>query len=225
MGISNTVDRIDITKRYGNVKTRYVSYANKAACESRLKIKPYVKKDGEPLNILLGHSGFPNDNHISVLKKLKKYADQNICVHIVLSYGDAGYIEKVKQYAVETLGGKANIISERMPYDEYLEMLSKIDVAVLDGTKSYALGNLGALLFLEKKMVLNIKGVLKEAFDVDGIPYITTEDIGALSFEDFARPFVYEKANNGIKYKQYEHYVQNWKNLFDELDAASRKAN
>lgn len=216
VGIANAVDKIDISSRYPGIKTFFVPYVNKSACETRLQYKPSPKKEGSPINVLIGHSGFPNDNHIKIIKDLSKFRDENIRLYLVLSYGDSEYIKRVVDIAKKTFGDKAIIIDEYMPYDEYFKMLSKMDIGVLDGVKSYALGNLGALLFLKKKIVLNRDGIIKKAFDSENVPHLCSDEIGSLTFEEFSQPITYTNKNS-IQYKEYSDYVENWKFLLDEL--------
>ncbi len=216
IGIANTVDKIDISSRYPGVKTFFVSYVNKTSCETRLQFKSTPKKAGAPINVLIGHSGFSNDNHIKIIKDLSKFRDENIRLYLVLSYGDREYIKRVVDFAKKTFGDKAIIIDEHMPYDEYFKMLSKMDIGVLDGVKSYALGNLGALLFLKKKLVLNRDGVIKKAFDSENVPHLCSDEIGNLTFEEFSMPVTYTQ-NNSMQYEEFAKYIENWKFLLDEL--------
>ena len=106
--------------------------------------------------MLLGHSGIQNDNHISILKELKKFEDKKLHINLVLSYGDDIYVASVIDYVKKTWReDKVTINTKKMSAQDYYSFLKSMDIAILDGKKSYALGNIEALLFFKKTIYLN----------------------------------------------------------------------
>lgn len=213
IGVSNIVDRISVSQILRKeVAIKIVPYP------SNLNILNYVVQEHEGINILLGHSGYPNDNHIGLLTKLEKYRNEDIHIYTILSYGDKEYIGEVEKYVKTNWSDKTTIIKNMLPYEEYVKFLSKIDIAIMDGMKSYALGNLFLLINMKKKIVLNSKGILAKAFDEIKIPYLTTDDLGKYSPDILFEPFEYE---NGIplefKFRTLEENKEIWKDLLSYL--------
>ena len=147
--------------------------------------------DADALNILLGHSGFPEDSHIEILKKLEKYHDENIRVWIGFGYGDPEYMPEVEAYVAENWSDKATILTDMMPFNKYNDFLNRMDVAILNGKLSYALGNIYHLIKKKKKLIVNKDGIIRKAFDLDHVPYRTTDTAFDVSFEEFAAPLAY----------------------------------
>lgn len=142
-----------------------------------------------PIKIMIGHSAFPFLNHIEMLKKLQTYRDENICVSLVLAYGHAVYKETVLKTALELFGSdKVEIIDKTLSYDDYVEYIKTIDIAVLDFTHQSALGNFYLLNYFGKKMYLNEQGILYKCCTIEGIKTYKTSQIGLISFQDFVEP-------------------------------------
>jgi len=218
IGIANTVDKIDISEKYGNVRTFDMDYSSSDMYDKLLELKNKQVKT-QTLNILIGHSGYSMDSHIEILKSLQKYKEENICIYLVLSYGDLEYISTVEKYVKEEWPEKCIVIKEMMPSVEYAKFLNEISIAIFDGKASYALGNIAMLLTLEKKIFLNRNGVIKRAFDEQKIPYECTDNICKMDFNAFIESFSYSNCkNNDLEIKSYTRLVSNWKKVFDELN-------
>ena len=221
IGIADTVDRLNMVERYGEVRTMHVAYAGRGNFDSLIDARN-IKKDGDCLNVMIGHSGFSNDNHIGVMTSLERFSDRNMRIYMVLSYGEEDYIKKVREYVDEKWSGKVVIIDKFMPYGEFASLLGQMDVAIFDGRASYALGNIGMLLFLEKKIFLNPDGVIRRAFDLEDVPYALTDSIEKMTFDEFSAPIEYKNANNNLAVKSYEENIADWKAILAELDLAEK---
>ena len=150
-----------------------------------------IEFDSSALNIMLGHSGVSREHHIEMLGKLKAYKDRNIRIYLSMGYGVEEYMQEVKDYVSRTWADKVTIVSKMMPLDQYYSYLWNIDLAIFDGLESYALGNICPMIEMGKKFVVNPQGVIRQAFDRDNVPYLTTDTAFDLPFEEFARPAVY----------------------------------
>lgn len=106
------------------------------------------------INILLGNSADPSNNHIEVLEKLKSYAGENIKIYCPLSYGDQSYAHRVSGYGGSLFGEKFIPLRNFMPIEEYNELLAKIDIAIFNHKRQQGMGNIVALLGLGKKVYL-----------------------------------------------------------------------
>lgn len=219
IGIANIVDEIEIREKFGNIKTFQIPYVDdgKRGLESVLKD---IKKDGHiGVNVLVGHSGWATNKHITVMQELEKYKQENMIIYLILSYGEPNYIKVVKEYVKNNWDDNVIMIEKFMSYSEYIELLNKMDIAIFDYERSYALGNIQILINLRKKIFLNKKGVIKRAFDLEHVPYECTCDIKYMNYEKFTKPVDYQEYG-AYSWDQinYSTYVEKWKTMLNELD-------
>jgi hypothetical protein len=120
------------------------------------------------INILLGNSADPTNNHIEVLDNLKCYADESIRIYCPLSYGDQSYAQKVSYYGSSLFGEKFIALRDFMPLNKYNELLAEIDIAIFNHNRQQGMGNTTSLLGMGKKVFIQ-EGVT---------PYMMFESIG-----------------------------------------------
>jgi hypothetical protein len=171
-------------------------------------IKP---KAHTTVNIQLGNSADPTNNHIDVLKQLKKYKDEDIKIFVPLSYGDQEYAKEVIKYGKSIFEDKFVTLTEFMPFEKYLEFLGEIDIAIFAHKRQQAMGNTITLLGLGKKVYMRsditpwklFKDIDVKFFDVDNIEIdLIDEKI---------------KKQNQQKIKEYfseKNYLKQLQNLF-----------
>lgn len=211
---SNYIDLLDIQRYYGDVKTVPLPYPE----ESKKISVNCCSSSKEPLNIMVGHSGYKADNHINILELLKKFKNENICIYLIFSYADSAYMKKVVEYVDANWPQKVKIITEFMPYSEYENFCSKMDIAIFDYVNSYAIGNVSLLLSLRKKLFFNRNGLWHKAFSDKNAPHMCTDELSTMSFEEFKKPLVYTKEKyEGLDYEPFEIQMSYWKNLLTYL--------
>lgn len=113
-----------------------------------------VKKDKSEVYIQVGNSASPANNHIEIFKRLQKYKEKPIKVICPLSYGNTNYSEKVIKEGKRFFGENFMAITEFIPFENYLELLAKIDIAIFNHNRQQALGNITTLLGLGKKVYI-----------------------------------------------------------------------
>jgi len=111
-------------------------------------------KDDNALNILVGNSANPSNNHQEIIDRLAPYCHRNIFVCAVLSYGGPEHADSVRKYGKEKIGNKFTSLDSLMPLKVYLEFLSKIDVAIFNHNRQQAMGNTIFLLGNGKKVFI-----------------------------------------------------------------------
>jgi hypothetical protein len=126
---------------------------------------PVLVMPHEGINILLGNSADPSNNHIDALDKLRPYAADNINIFCPLSYGDAEYAKQVADYGKSIFSDKFNPLLEFMRFDEYKKLLAKIDIAFFNHKRQQAMGNIITLLGLGKKIYLRTETTSWKFFD------------------------------------------------------------
>ncbi|WPP47387.1 TDP-N-acetylfucosamine:lipid II N-acetylfucosaminyltransferase [Pseudomonas sp. AN-1] len=113
-----------------------------------------ISSHKKTINIQVGNSADPSNNHIEALKKLLPYKDSDIKIHVPLSYGDQAYASTVIRQGSEWFGEKLKPLTDFMPLEEYLELLGDIDIAMFNHRRQQAMGNTITLLGLGKKVFL-----------------------------------------------------------------------
>lgn len=110
-----------------------------------------LKEQGDIINIQIGNSATQTNHHIDCINLIKKYS--NIKTFIPLSYGDLEYAKEVEIYAKEHLDDVV-ILESFMPFNEYMQMLACIDIAIFNQNRQQGMGNIFVLLALGKKIYL-----------------------------------------------------------------------
>lgn len=113
-------------------------------------------KTGSVINILVGNSGDPTNNHLDVFEKLLSYKNENLMIYCPLSYGgiDDGYAIQIAKKGSEMFGDKFVALIDFMPFAEYLKFLGQIDIAIFAHKRQQAMGNTITLLGLGKKVYI-----------------------------------------------------------------------
>lgn len=135
------------------------------------------QKQHTDINILVGNSADPSNNHLEVFDKLEAFKYQDIKIYTPLTYGDQVYAQSIISQGKQRFGDRFEALTEHMLFNQYLEFLGKIDIAIFNHRRQQAIGNAIALLGLGKKVYLDpvstLNGVFKEfeitVFDVNDV--------------------------------------------------------
>ncbi|MBD3655373.1 MAG: TDP-N-acetylfucosamine:lipid II N-acetylfucosaminyltransferase [Marinobacter sp.] len=106
------------------------------------------------LNILLGNSADPSNNHIEALELLRPHKDKDIIIYVPLSYGDQDHAAKVIAQGKAWFGDKFVPLTDFMPFDQYLEFLKSLDIAIFNHRRQQAMGNTITLLAMGKTVFM-----------------------------------------------------------------------
>lgn len=121
-------------------------------------LEPKGKKDdGGEIKILLGNSASSTNNHEEALKiiKDKKPKGMQIKIFCPLSYGsDLERVNKVKLLGKQFFGDDFIPLTKFIPLNEYLNLLSSIDIAIFNHNRQQAMGSIITLLGLKKKVFI-----------------------------------------------------------------------
>lgn len=144
------------------------------------------------INIQVGNSADPSNEHLEIFEKLAPFKDENIRIYAPLSYGgNKRYISDVVDRGNKLFSSKFMALMEFMPHDEYLHLLSSIDIAIFNHKRQQAMGNMINLLGMGKKVFMRSDISSWKAFGKYGI---TVFDIDKF---DMA-PIAAETANSNI---------------------------
>lgn len=112
------------------------------------------KPTSGPLNILVGNSAAPSNNHLEALERLLPYKDHDIKIFVPLSYGDQDHAKKVIEQGKAWFGEKLIPLTDFMPFEKYVDFLKSIDIAVYNHRRQQAMGNTITLLGMGKTVYM-----------------------------------------------------------------------
>lgn len=145
---------------------------------------PVVEKNTKTLNILLGNSADPSNNHPEVLLKLAAFKEKDINIFAPLSYGNPDYAKQIVAEGRAIFGDKFQALTEFIVLDAYLKMLAEIDIAVFNHRRQQAMGNTIVLLGLGKKVFMRADTVQWSFFQELGVCVYNINELKDLVIED-----------------------------------------
>jgi len=162
--------------------------------------KKYDFKSKYEYVIQLGNSGYPSNNHVEVLHRLRNIESGNFCVVAILSYGDnPAYIRGVIEQGRALLGERFIPITEYLEPEAYAGILRQIDVAIMNHNRQQGMGNIVSLLYMGKKVFLSegvtTFGYLTEA----GIAVYPVQSIDRSELKQLASLSEEKKAANRLR--------------------------
>jgi len=106
--------------------------------------------------LLLGNSASETNNHIEVIDFFSSLVGESKKLKIIcpLSYGNLNYARKIINYGQSKLKDSFLPLVDFLNPEEYARILNSIRVAVFNHSRQQALGNILALLYLEKKVYI-----------------------------------------------------------------------
>ena len=112
------------------------------------------KTQSNRVNILIGNSADPSNNHFEALEIAKEQVFNSYHVYCPLSYGNPGYAKEVIKHGETLFGNHFTGLTDFIPIDNYNRFLSEIDVALFNHKRQQAIGNITFLAGMGKKVFL-----------------------------------------------------------------------
>lgn len=134
--------------------------------------------------LMVGNSGDPTNNHVEVFQKLSKFKKAGVRIISPLSYGNRDYIDTVIKAGVSIFGDKFVPLTEFMPKESYVKLLSEIDVFIMNCNLPYALGNIITMILLGKKVFIRAETTSYRYFKDNDIAIYETDIIDKLDLEE-----------------------------------------
>lgn len=167
-------------------------------------------KENSTINIQVGNSADPSNNHMEVLERLLSFKDEDICIYLPLAYGSSEYAEQVISKGIDWFGDKFKPLTKLMPLDEYINFLGTIDIAIFNHKRQQAMGNTITLLGLGKTVYLRCDTTQWELFRNKNIDVKDVNKFDSLNVS-------YQKENVKIikEYFSQNNYLKQLTELFN----------
>lgn len=132
----------------------------------------------EYIGILAGHNASPGLQHKEMYNRLSFLATEPVKIFSILSYPEVGeFVDEIMSCGYQIFGEKYQPITEWMPYDEYIELLCKVEVALFEGDCQNGAGNIFNLIYLGKKVYLSKDNSIYNQLRKSGILCFPKEEI------------------------------------------------
>lgn len=176
--VSGTPGDAGLVKKWYGGSSIYINCFNYI---SNLHIECCKKTAGiEDINVLVGNSADPTNNHLEIFDKIEKYKDDKIIIHCPLSYGDYSYALGIIEEGKRRFGDKFRPIVDVMPFDEYKKFLCSIDIAVFNHDRQQAMGNIRALVGMGKKVHMRNAITSTASLKSLGVKVFSVEEINLI---------------------------------------------
>lgn len=167
----------------------------------------YTPKN-DHLNILLGNSADPSNNHKEIIEKIKQTEQTNFTIFCPLSYGKKEYAKTISNDGEQIFGERFVSLLDFMTPDNYRKLLSIIDIGIFNHNRQQGMGNITALLGMGKKVFIRknistweflekigIKAFDVEMLDLTPLDNKTSESNIAITQEYFSKNNLIKQLN------------------------------
>ena len=148
---------VDLARKWYGARGEYhecLMYLSNVVNPQVFQSVDQTKNTQSRLTILVGNSADPSNNHIEALEKLLPYKGQDIKIYVPLSYGDQAHAKKVIDQGKDWFGEKFFPVTSFMPFDQYLDFLKSVDIAIFNHKRQQAMGNIITLLGMGKTVYM-----------------------------------------------------------------------
>lgn len=166
------------------------------------------------LNIIVGNSADPSNNHEDIFLKLLKVNDVKFNIICPLSYGDTIYADKVEALGLKYFGSRFTSLRKMISLDEYNKMLDKIDIAIYAHDRQQAMGNIINLLGIGKKVYIKSNISTYDLFDRKDI-YVFDFDSLHLDMKRLEPGIMKSNIENVNKLFSEENLIKQWKKVLE----------
>ncbi|MHC0046105.1 TDP-N-acetylfucosamine:lipid II N-acetylfucosaminyltransferase family protein [Vibrio campbellii] len=115
---------------------------------------PIADKKDNKLNILVGNSADPTNNHEEAFAKIAPFVNENVRVICPLNYGSKKHASAMVELGNKMFGSSFEPILDYIKYDEYMSLLTTIDIAVFNHNRQQAMSTTRVLLGMGKTVYL-----------------------------------------------------------------------
>lgn len=174
----------------------------------------HTKEQGLPkVNVQIGNSADPTNNHQQIFEKLAQLDVQNQVgkIYCPLSYGNPVYAAQIKKLGEAMFGDKFFPLMDFMPLEQYNKILDEVDIAIFAHDRQQAMGNTINLLGRGKTVYMRA--------DTSSYALLTNLGIKVFSLDDLSlavqsREVVIANNQRVCNYFSEENLVNQLKTIF-----------
>ena len=210
----------ELAKKVYNTHAEYY-YAFYPALFDHSQLDHLLQSNREPGKkkvIMLGNSADPANRHLELLEWLRPFRDERIRIICPLSYGSKENAEHVMKIATEIYKEKFVPITNYLSQEEYANLLSTVDVAIMNHRRQQGLGNIFTLLYLKKKVYIRSDVSSFEFFQDIGIHIFDSLSISEESFSELLK-FESSQAASNYQLVKNETSMQNLLKIWGDVIA------
>lgn len=202
----------------------YVTNYEKEEISAKLKIDitPYRLRYNFPVNkeildtciqkkhddIVIQINNSADDSTLEVLACLRKFADENIRIRTILSYGKLAYKDIIIQKGKEYFGDKFEYLDKILSPKYYANYLAENDILILNQDRSQGVGNTLASLYLGKKIFIRREISTATRLEREGFVIYDTNTIKNLTFAEFVKNDYAEQNKEVVKKSFDEDFIK-----------------
>ena len=138
--------------------------------------------------IMIGNSSTVTLNHLTILNYIKHFNNDNFIILCPLSYGDKEYRQFLINYARINFPYNFESLVEFIPFDEYQQKISNVDVLVMNNIRTQGGGNISLALLEGKKVYMNPKNTHYQKLKNIGINIFSIDNLLNSTFEEIFTP-------------------------------------
>lgn len=202
---------------------QYISNQEKEEISAKFKkdIIPYKLRYNFPVNkeildtciqkkhddIVIQINNSADDSTLEVLALLRKFADENIRIRTILSYGKLAYKDIIIQKGKEYFGDKFEYLDKILSPKYYANYLAENDILILNQNRSQGVGNTIASFYLGSKVFIRKEISTVTWLKKDNFVLYDTNSIKDLTFAEFVKN-EYAEQNKEIAKKYVDENIK-----------------
>ena len=174
---------------------------------------PVPARDDDYTNLLVGNSATKTNRHFEIFDALAPLMHEKVRIYCPLSYSDKEYAALVAAKGRSMFGDQFVALMDFMPYDEYLGVLARTDIAIFAHKRQQAMGNVINLLGMGKKVYMRRD---TSGWRVFNDLSIKLYDFDALDLKKISADVAADNRNKIIHYFSEKNLVSQLRLIFDE---------
>lgn len=139
---------------------------------------------GSAVNILVGNSALPTNNHVDVFHMLAQYDLSARQVIVPLAYGDPAYRKNLIIRGREVLGKAFVPLVDFLSFEKYRLIVASCNLVIMNHRRQQALGNIGAALYQGSHVYLNGMSPVYKFFKEQGAFLHSVEELASSSLPE-----------------------------------------
>lgn len=170
----------------GDLNHAYQQLKRKSSLDQRLYFPTRMptnfpaKKCSPQRTILLGNSGDPSNQHLLGLKQIREIFGENVRIIVPMGYpaGNSKYIAQVRQQAEQDFQqGQVDIITHKLEFEAYLELLSQCDLGYFPFKRQQGIGTMCLLIQMNIPIAIHRANPFQQDLQAEGISFLFADEI------------------------------------------------